>query len=62
MKKNSSIFVTVAIAAIYFGLTGSLQAVPPPPPPPNVPDGGSTGLMLGAALSGLGFLKWKLKR
>jgi hypothetical protein len=59
MKKNSSIIITAAVVAIYFGLTGSLQAVPPPP---NVPDGGSTGLMLAAAISGIGFLKWKLKR
>jgi hypothetical protein len=60
MKKHSSILISAAVAAIYFGLVGSLQAVPPPPPP--VPDGGSTGLMLVAAISGIGFLKWKLKR
>lgn len=58
MKKHSSIFISVAVAVFYFGLAGSLQAVPPPP---NVPDGGSTGLMLVAAISGIGFLKWKLK-
>jgi hypothetical protein len=59
MKKKSSIFICVAVAAIYFGLTGTVQAVPPPP---TVPDGGSSGLMLLAAVSGIGFLKWKLKR
>ena len=60
MKKNSKILIIAAVAAVYLGLAGSLQAVPPFPP--NVPDGGSTGLMLGAALGGLGLLKWKLKR
>jgi len=62
MKKKSSIFTCAAIAAVYFGLAGNLQAVPPPPPAPSVPDGGSSGLMLLAAASGIGFLKWKLKR
>lgn len=60
MKKNSSIINFLAVAAVFLGLAGSLQAVPPPPE--SVPDGGSTGLLLGAALSGLAFLKWKLKR
>ena len=58
MKKHSSIFISAAVAAIYFGLVGSLQAVPPAPV--NVPDAASTGLLLGAALAGIGFLKWKL--
>ncbi len=59
MKKNSSMFISLVFAAVYFGLVGSLQAVPPPP---NVADGGSTGLMLAVVISGIGFLKWKLKR
>jgi hypothetical protein len=58
MKKNSSVFISLVVAAVYFGFVGSLQAVPPPP---SVPDGGSTGLMLAVAISGIGFLKWKLK-
>ena len=60
MKMNSSIFIIAAVAAVYFGLTGSLQAVPPPPV--NVPDGGSTVFLIGAALSGICFLKWKLTK
>jgi hypothetical protein len=58
MKKNSPIFIFAAVAAVYFGLTGSLQAVPPAPV--NIPDGGSTVLMIGTALGGICFLKWKL--
>lgn len=59
MKKNSPLLISVAIAAVYFSLVGNLQAVPPAPP--AVPDAGSTGVMLGIALSGISFLKWKLK-
>lgn len=61
MKQNSAVFISVAVAAIFLGLAGNLQAVPPPPSQ-SVPDAGSTGLMLAAAISGIGFLKWKLKR
>jgi hypothetical protein len=60
MKKKSSIFICLAVALVYFGLAENLQAVPPPPP--SVPDGGSSGVMLVAAVSAIGFLKWKLKR
>jgi hypothetical protein len=57
MKRNLSILIIVA--AVYLGLAGNLQAAPPPP---NIPDGGSTGLLLGAALGGLGLLKWKFSK
>ena len=38
MKKKSSIFINVAVAAVFLGLARSLQAVPPSPPA-NVLDG-----------------------
>ena len=60
MKKNSLILIRAVVAAVYLSLTGSLQAVPPPPI--TVPDSGATGILLGAAICGLVFLKWKLKR
>ena len=60
MKKYSTILTCAAVAVVYFGMAGSLQAVPPPPT--HVPDGGSTVMLLGAVLSGLVVLKWKLKR
>ena len=60
MKKHPTLLITTAIATVYFGLTGSLLAVPTPPA--NVPDGGSTGLMLSAVLGGLGFLRWKFSK
>ena len=61
MKRHSPVFISVAVAAVFLGMAGNLQAVPPPPPQ-TVPDAGSTGFMLVAAISGIGFLKWKLKR
>jgi hypothetical protein len=59
MKTKSTILISAAVAAVYLGLAGSVQASPPPP---TVPDSGSTGLLLGAVFSGLVLLKWKLKR
>jgi len=61
MKKHSTILTCAAVAVVYLGMAGSLQAVPPPPPT-HVPDAGSTVMLLGAVLSGLVVLKWKLKR
>jgi hypothetical protein len=61
MKKNSSIRMCVVVAVFYFGLTGSMLAIPAPPTQ-VVPDTASTGLLLAAAISGVGFLKWKLRR
>ena len=58
MKKNPTIHIAAAIAAIYLGLAGTLQAIPPPP---TTPDASSTGIVLGAVVSGLVLLKWKLK-
>ena len=60
MKNNSLIQISAVVAAVYWGLTVNLQAVPPPPV--SVPDSGATGMLLGAAVCGLVFLKWKLKR
>jgi len=62
MRRNRSVFIVAVVATIYFGVAGNLQAVPPPPPPVSVPDGGSTGLLLGVVLGGLGLLKWKLTK
>jgi hypothetical protein len=59
MKMNSPILITAAAFAIYLGLAGSLQAVPPPP---SVPDSGSTGILLGATICVLAFLKLKVKK
>jgi len=61
MKSNSFIYITGAAAAIYFCLSGSVSAVPTPPTV-NVPDGGSTVLLLGAVLGGISFLRWQLHR
>jgi len=61
MKRYSLVYIGAAIAAVYFGLAGSLLAVPAPPAS-NVPDGGASGWMLATAISGIGFLKWMFKR
>jgi len=46
-----------------YGLSGTwvLNGTPPGLPPTGVPDGGATVLLLGAALSGLGLIRRKLK-
>ena len=53
-------FISVAFTTVFLGLAESAQAVPPVPPA-NVPDLGSTGLMLVASLIGIAFLKWQLR-
>jgi hypothetical protein len=58
MKKNPTILISAAAAAVYLGLAGALQAVPPPP---SAPDINSTGILLGAAICGIVFLKRKQK-
>ena len=58
MKMNPTILLTAAVVAIYLGLAGTLQAVPPPP---NLPDSGSTGILMGAAICGIILLKRKQK-
>ena len=61
MKNSSFSFIIAAVAAIYFCLSGSVSAVPTPPTV-NVPDGGSTVLLLGAVLGGISFVRWQLHR
>ena len=56
-KPKSAILLWVAVAAIFYGLVGSLQAVPPPPS--TVPDSGSTGILLVLTLGGLSWLRAK---
>ena len=61
---NKLVLVTAAVCALMLTFSHNVGATPHPMPPSinNVPDGGTTALLLGAALGALGLARRFLSR
>jgi hypothetical protein len=61
---NKLVIVSAAVCALMLAFSQNASAVPQPMPPTinNVPDGGTTVMLLGAALGALGLARRFLSR
>jgi hypothetical protein len=59
---NKLVLASAAVCALMLAFSHNVSAAPQPMPPTHVPDGGTTALLLGAALGALGLARRFLSR